>query len=141
MFIFDRFKECCVRKGVKVGYIESQLGVYHGFFNNVRSGKNSISDKIIAQVAILLDTTFEYLTGKTDDPAQHDGSVAERFAISPLERKLVEAYRAHPEMWAAIHAMLNLSANESVPSEENAQTVAQVIEALRKIEKETIRLK
>lgn len=69
MFIFDRFKERCVHKGVKVGYIESRLGVYHGFFNNVRSGKNTISDQIIAQVAVLLDTTIEYLTGKTDDPS------------------------------------------------------------------------
>lgn len=69
MFIFDRFKERCVHKGVKVGYIESRLGVYHGFFNNVRSGKNSISDQLIAQVAVLLDTTVDYLTGKTDDPS------------------------------------------------------------------------
>ena len=67
MFNFDRFKECCIRKGVKIGYIESRLGLYHGFFNNVRAGKNSISEHLLAKVAILLDTTPDYLTGQTND--------------------------------------------------------------------------
>lgn len=68
MFNFDRFKECCIRKGVRVGYIESRIGVYRGYFNNVNAGKVSMNPNLLAATAIALDTTPEYLAGESDDP-------------------------------------------------------------------------
>lgn len=68
MFNLDRFKEACVRKGIKVNYLETRIGLYHGYFNNVKSGKVRMTPDILNRTAIILDTTPEYLTGKTDDP-------------------------------------------------------------------------
>lgn len=94
MFDFDRFKELCVLNGLKVSFIESRLNLYHGFFNNVRTGKNSISDNLLTQVAALLDTTSEYLTDQTDDPSPQQaqgvkikvfGSVAAGIPIQQIE--------------------------------------------------------
>lgn len=69
MFNFDKFKELCIRQGVKISYIESRLGLYHGYFNNVRAGKNTIPENRVSMVAEMLNTTPEFLTDQTDDPA------------------------------------------------------------------------
>lgn len=130
MFNFNRFKERCAQKGVKVGFIESQLGLYHGYFNNVRSGKNSISDLILLKTAVLLDTTPEYLAGKSDLPDPSGDNAPEQFVLSSLEKHLIEAYRLHPEMHPAIHAMLGISADET-----NDETTALVVRAILDIEK------
>lgn len=68
MFNFDKFKDLCARQGVKVSYIESRLGLYHGYFSNVRSGKNTIPENRVRMVAEMLNTTYEYLTDQTDNP-------------------------------------------------------------------------
>lgn len=57
-----------MRKGVKVGYVEGRIGVYRGYFNNVKDGKVTMDPHRLAATAIVVDTTPEYLTGESDDP-------------------------------------------------------------------------
>jgi transcriptional regulator with XRE-family HTH domain len=66
LVIIDRIKALAAEKGMKLNFITKQLGLSHTYFADVRNGKNSISDTRLEVIAELLDTTAEYLKGKTD---------------------------------------------------------------------------
>ena len=79
----NKIKELCRTKGVKQGYLCSQLGVGYSYLNDVSKGKNTMSDDRIFKVAKILGTTFEYLTDLTDDP---DPNFSAEKAESPEEK-------------------------------------------------------
>lgn len=79
----NKIKELCRTKGVKQGYLCSQLGVGYSYLNDVSKGKNTMSDDRIFKVAKMLDTTFEYLTDLTDNP---DPNFSAEKAESPEEK-------------------------------------------------------
>ena len=83
MVNINKVKELCKTKGVKQGFLCSQLGVGYSYLNDVTKGKNTMSDERIFKVAKILDTTYEYLTDMTDDPAPDS---AAKKAESPEER-------------------------------------------------------
>lgn len=66
--VYARVKDRCAAYGYKIGRLETELGVYKGFFNNVAQGRNSITDAQMKKLARFLETTPEYLNGLTDDP-------------------------------------------------------------------------
>lgn len=72
MFNIDKFKECCAKKGLKIGHIESRLNLWHGYFNHAAKGKVSVPDNILSIVAAWLDTSVAYLTDQTDNPYAED---------------------------------------------------------------------
>lgn len=79
----NRIKTLAKSKGIKIGFICENLGVNHTYLSNVATGKNTMSDERIFKVAKILDTTYEYLTDMTDDPAPDS---AAKKAESPEER-------------------------------------------------------
>lgn len=74
MVNITKIKELCKQKGLKQGFICQQLGVTKVYFNDILRGKNSMPDERIRKVAVLLGTSYEYLTDQTDDPAMNEGS-------------------------------------------------------------------
>lgn len=63
---YERVKNLCRENGIKISYLEQQLGVWKGFFNNVAAGKTPISDNQLKIVANILGTTTAYLNGETE---------------------------------------------------------------------------
>ena len=66
MFNFDRLNELSKEKGISKSFICKKLGKSRSFFVDAAKGKCSVSDNDIYIIANVLDTTPEYLTGKTD---------------------------------------------------------------------------
>lgn len=69
MVNITKIKELCKTRGIKQGYLCAQLGVAKGYFNDVERGKNTMPDERIHKIAKMLDTSYDYLTDQTDDPA------------------------------------------------------------------------
>lgn len=69
-----KIRELSKQKGVKLSFICGQLGVGRGYIIDIEKGKNSMPDERIRKVAVLLGTSYEYLTDQTDDPAMIEGS-------------------------------------------------------------------
>lgn len=68
VFSFDRFRDRCVAKGITVGYAESRLNLEQGAIDTAMKNGNTPGDRLVSEMAILLDTTPEYLLSLTDDP-------------------------------------------------------------------------
>jgi transcriptional regulator with XRE-family HTH domain len=66
MVNLDKIKSLAKAKGWSLSYLCKQLGLASSYFTDVRNGKNTISDTRLEVIAELLDTTAEYLKGKTD---------------------------------------------------------------------------
>ncbi|WP_419075882.1 helix-turn-helix domain-containing protein [Ruthenibacterium lactatiformans] len=67
MFDFTRFNDLAKRKGITKLYIATQIGRHQSIFNDWSKGKSVPKPEHLRQVATLLDTTPEYLTGESDD--------------------------------------------------------------------------
>lgn len=67
----DRINELIKSKGFKKSYVCEKLGLSKVYLNNVERGKCGISDARLEKVAEMLDTSVDYLMGKTEDPARY----------------------------------------------------------------------
>lgn len=63
-FIYRRYDERRIARGLTVNYVEDHIGVPHGYMDSF----NELSEGEVYKLAILLNTTYEYLMGMTDDP-------------------------------------------------------------------------
>lgn len=70
----DRINELIKSKGFKKSYVCEKLGLAHSYLNDVERGKNKISDERLEIIAEMLDTSADYLAGKTDDPKRYGRS-------------------------------------------------------------------
>ena len=68
MVNINKVKRLSKEKGIKQGFLCSQLGMTYAYLNNVAKGKSTMSDDRIKKIADVLGTTYEYLTDQTDDP-------------------------------------------------------------------------
>lgn len=68
-FDYERYDERRKTKGILPGYVETQLNLPHEYWEDVRDGYETPNDQLITRLSILLDTTYEYLMGLTDDPS------------------------------------------------------------------------
>lgn len=73
MVNINKIKNTCKTKGIKQGFLCTQLGVAKGYFNDVERGKNSMSEERIAKIAEILNVSIAYLTDETDDPSPVPG--------------------------------------------------------------------
>ena len=72
----DKIKSLAKERGIKLGFICSQLGLTESYFRSVKQGKNRISDERLSIIADILNTTPEYLRDETDQkekPIEIDG--------------------------------------------------------------------
>lgn len=68
MVNIDKIRALARERGLKIGYIQEQIGVRRTYFAEVKAGKDKMSDERIEKVAKILGTTYSYLTDKTDFP-------------------------------------------------------------------------
>ena len=66
----DRIKEVAKSQGITMKYLCDCIGKYRTFLAAVRLGKDHIDENELSIIADKLNTTVEYLTGQTDDPAK-----------------------------------------------------------------------
>lgn len=67
-FDYDRFDERRIARHLTPDYVEAQLNLPEDYWEDVRDGYIPANDQIITRLAVLLNTTYEYLMGLTDDP-------------------------------------------------------------------------
>ncbi len=68
----DRIKEMATKNGLQMKYLCSLIGKRSSFLVDVRNDKDHIDTNELSIIADKLNTTVEYLTGQTDDPACPD---------------------------------------------------------------------
>lgn len=66
MFSLDRLKELSKEKGISISFICKKLGMAKTYFHDLKKTGRDIPEENLKAIADLLDTTPEYLLGKTD---------------------------------------------------------------------------
>lgn len=122
------------QRGLTFEEIGDYVGVSKATVLKWESGKiqNMRRDKIVKLAEILRVSPAELLGYPEDNFSSHSS-----FIISPHERAVIEAYRAHPALRSAVDRMLEV-ALPSPEDEANAQAVAAVVEAVRGIKEEGV---
>lgn len=69
-----KLRDIAKTKGIKLSFLCDQFGLHRSYINNIERGKATMSDDRIHKVALLLGTSYEYLTDQTDDPAMIESS-------------------------------------------------------------------
>ena len=64
VFQYTRYEERRIARHLTANYVEDQIGVPHGYMDSYYE----LSEGEVYKLAILLNTTYEYLMGMTDDP-------------------------------------------------------------------------
>lgn len=64
--VIQRTKLLLKEKGLKQKYLFEQIGKSPVLFNDWKNGKSKPTDEVLKNIADVLDTTPEYLLGKTD---------------------------------------------------------------------------
>lgn len=85
--VIQRTKLLLKEKGLKQKYLFEQIGKSPVLFNDWKNGKSKPTDEVLKNIADVLDTTPEYLLGKTDRKSKPH--------ISEEYRKLIEEREAH----------------------------------------------
>lgn len=67
----DKIKALAKYKGISVTYLCQQFGMGRGYLNDVAKAGGKMPDDRIRKIAEALDTSYDYLTDQTDDPAPH----------------------------------------------------------------------
>lgn len=89
----DRIKNLAKEKGIKIKYICAQLGLAETYLSNVKNGKDRMTNDRLSRIAVMLDTTVDYLADLTDDP-------------TPKKKEPVEALdEVDAEVLAILHDM------------------------------------
>lgn len=66
MVEINRIDSLAKEKGIKASFICSKIGKSESYLRQIRAGRSNISEDVLAQIAEVLDTTTDYLHGKTD---------------------------------------------------------------------------
>ena len=66
----DKIRMLAKSQGITLKFLCDCIGKRSGFLNEVRFGKDHIDANELSIIADKLNTTVEYLTGQTDDPAK-----------------------------------------------------------------------
>lgn len=126
MVNINKIKELAKSKGIKIGFICSELGFTNTYLNDIEKGKSKkIHPDTIHKIARILGTTYDYLTDLTDDP---DPNYAAKNAESPDER-LIHKFitlvpQLSPEQMGTMEQILD-------SSEEELDRILSVVKAMR----------
>ncbi len=65
----DKIKALAKDKGISVTYLCQQFGMGRGYLNDVAKAGGKMPEDRIRKIVESLETSYEYLTDQTDDPA------------------------------------------------------------------------
>ena len=85
----DKIYELAKEKGIKTSFICSQIGKNESYLRQIKAGKSNIPENILIQIADILDTTTDYLQGKTDKKEKPDVNVE----LSEKEKRILSIIR------------------------------------------------
>ena len=114
----DRIKTLSKTKGFKTKYICKNLGVRDNYFTDCKAKKLIIPDDILKPLAIMLDTSIEYLKGETDDPLFHLSSVG--LTTEPYEKNRKRPIFGHASAGLGVIAQQEVLGYEQVDPEFDA---------------------
>lgn len=103
----SRIKSLLRVKGVKIGYLCSQLGMNHSYLTDVEKGKAVMPEERIRKIADILGTTYEYLTDQIGDPRLPEEIEAEKIMKESKSSREEIAIR----MSQAVSAQLTTNSN------------------------------
>lgn len=87
-----------------------------------KSGKSESYKKRLPEISEYLNTTIEYLLGKTDDPTADETNIG---YITPREKAVLLAYREKKDMQTAVERLLDVKIEdhpkEAVPTAKEPQ--------------------
>lgn len=71
-FMYDRYEKLKIERSLTSNYVERTIGIPYGSMEYVQKNALKLSEEQVNKLAILLNTTYDYLMGLTDDPAIPD---------------------------------------------------------------------
>lgn len=105
---WDNFVKLCDEKGEKPNPVAKKLSIASGTITAWKNG-GVPSGKSLQKIADYFGVSVDYLLGKTDEPSPTKATIIELpNALSEQEQDLIDAYRAHPEMQAAVDRLLGI---------------------------------
>lgn len=113
MFDFNRLRSLVKEKGTSISYISRVISVSNSYFTRAEQEQTNIPQQRIEQIAVILDTTVDYLTGQSD-VAHPDMDLTE----------IVNSAKYRPE----IRTLFSLTKDAS---KEDVETAIKIIKALK----------
>lgn len=118
--VAERIKEMAKIRSISVKQLLENVGLGFNTMSNMKTSMPKADN--LARIADYLDCSVDYLLGRTDTPTVDISSNIG--SITPLEAKVLFAYREKTNMQAAVNQLLNIK-SEDQPSTsiatENAQ--------------------
>ncbi len=93
MVEIDRIYFLAKEQGIKIGFLCQQIGVNEAYFRQAKA-KNVIPENIIEKAANILNTTTDYLHGKTDIKEK---ATAKSDGLTDKEMKWLNIFRSLSE--------------------------------------------
>lgn len=90
--IISRVEELIKEKGWKNPYFCERMGHARNWISEWKRGKGLPNEQTIAKIAELLDTTVDYLTGKTDEKKKPETDDSLRLTKDEIE--MIRRYRS-----------------------------------------------
>lgn len=90
----DRIRALAKEKGLSLSFICSKLGVAHVYFIDIDKSGRDIPDDKLSVIADLLNTTPEYLKGKTDTKEKPAGESTD--GLSDYDARLLDWFHSLP---------------------------------------------
>jgi len=115
---FDKLEHLKKEKGMNNTYLCAQVGKPYYYLKDCKNKNIGIPDVIIQKWADLLDTTVEYLTDQTDNPAKIKkvpvyGNVAAGIPIEAITD--IEDFEEIPGEWQGDYAALKIKGDSMSP--------------------------
>ena len=88
MVEIDRIYDLAKEQGMKKSFLCSQIGINEAYFRQAKA-KGSLPENVVAKAAEVLNTTTDYLHGKTDKKEKPD----EIAGLSENEIELLNLFR------------------------------------------------
>ena len=100
MYEIDRIKELAKEQKRSLSYICAKIGVANNYLTDIARGKNTLKPDRLAQIAEIIGTTPEYLSGETDKKEKP----AENGELSEDEIKLLAFFNRLPKKVQSLFA-------------------------------------
>lgn len=115
----ERIKDLSKTRGFKMKHLCSRLGVRENYFNDCKNKNLVIPDDLISTLAVLLETTVDYLKGETDDPRFYLSSVGMK--TLPYDDKGTRPVYGHASAGLGVLAEQGMLGHEAVSPEHDEE--------------------
>lgn len=119
--MYNKIEKLCTENSTNVTAMCKALNITRAVLSELKSGrtKSLSADKVI-KIAEYFNVPPSYLTGDTDSKENifHEKTIPSGtfFPFTDSEVKLVEAYRNHPELQAAVNKLLEIDTSSEQPA-------------------------